>query len=79
MRCLSCNRPLDDFEATRKYESAPTVYLELCRKCSIGLGIKTIDRDDLDDISNDPIPQEVEEPDQVDYSSVSTADEVNDY
>lgn len=46
MRCGCCNRVLSDFEATRR--SATTgEHLDICNKCIKGLGIKTIDREDL--------------------------------
>ena len=34
MRCLSCNKALNDFEATKKYADVePVVFLELCSRC----------------------------------------------
>lgn len=32
MRCLSCNRRLNDEEATRKYSSSGA-YIDLCNRC----------------------------------------------
>lgn len=46
MRCVCCNAPLNDFESTRKY-AVTGDYLDTCNKCIRGLGIETVDRDDL--------------------------------
>ena len=46
MRCTCCNCLLSDFEATRKSRFTQT-YLDTCTKCLDGLGIETIDREDL--------------------------------
>jgi hypothetical protein len=32
MRCLSCDKGLTDFEATRKYTGTPN-FVDLCNKC----------------------------------------------
>ena len=42
MRCVCCNRNLNDWESTLK--SATTgQYLDMCRKCLNGLGIPVIE------------------------------------
>lgn len=46
MKCVCCDRILNDFEATRKSVKTGQ-YLDTCNKCIKGLGIETIDRDDL--------------------------------
>jgi hypothetical protein len=48
MRCVVCNRALNNFESTRK-SLATGDYLDICNKCIDGLGINTIDRDDLNE------------------------------
>ena len=48
MRCLSCNRALNDFESTRKYESGE--FIDMCGSCfnqSDMRDIPVIERDDL--------------------------------
>lgn len=32
MRCISCNKQLNDFEATRKYEDG--TFVDMCKACS---------------------------------------------
>lgn len=32
MRCLSCNKNLNDFESTRKYPNTNT-FIDLCNRC----------------------------------------------
>lgn len=46
MRCVCCNRMLNDYESTLKSLSTGE-YLDTCGKCLEGLGIETIGRDDL--------------------------------
>lgn len=46
MRCCTCNAALNDFESTRKHAHTGD-YLDMCNKCIRGLGIETVDRDDL--------------------------------
>lgn len=48
MRCISCNKPLNDFESTRKYEDGS--YVDMCKGCfstSDLENIIVIDRADL--------------------------------
>lgn len=48
MRCLSCNKNLNDFESTRKYENGE--YVDLCNNCfskSDMKNIPIIEREDL--------------------------------
>jgi hypothetical protein len=50
MRCLACNKALNDFEATRK--SATTgEYVDLCNHCfhDVEKDVETIVREDLRD------------------------------
>ena len=57
MRCLSCNKILNDYEATRKYEHGE--FVDLCNECFWESDVKylpTLDRPDLqeyEDISED--------------------------
>jgi hypothetical protein len=41
MRCICCNRALNDYESTLKSLSTGD-YLDMCRKCLEGLDIKTM-------------------------------------
>lgn len=56
MRCLSCNKNLNDFESTRKYESGE--FVDLCNGCFNSADMRDIpvlERDDLaeyEDISD---------------------------
>jgi len=46
MRCVCCNRGLNDYESTLR--SAETEeFLDTCNRCIKGLGIKTLARTDL--------------------------------
>ena len=50
MRCLSCDRELSDFEATRKLGETGE-FLDLCNKCLSASDIeKTDDRFDLEGV-----------------------------
>lgn len=54
MRCLACNKALNDFEATRK--SATTgEYVDLCNHCfhDVEQDLETIVREDLRDECDD--------------------------
>lgn len=57
MRCLSCNRALTDFEATRKYANT-SEFIDLCNSCyaDIQHDITAVEREDLRDEEsfNDP-------------------------
>lgn len=56
MRCLACNKALNDFEATRK--SATTgEYVDLCNHCfhDVEQDLETIVREDLRDECDDDI------------------------
>lgn len=57
MRCLSCNRVLTDFEATRKSATSGE-FIDLCNHCyaDIQYDIDVIEREDLRDEEsfNDP-------------------------
>lgn len=49
MRCLSCNKILSDFEATRKFADSEA-YVDLCSKCDSSsdfTGVEIIVRPDL--------------------------------
>ena len=48
MRCLACNRVLEDFEATRKYQGTDK-FVDLCNTCfkTIKDDIKVTERNDL--------------------------------
>lgn len=46
MRCLCCDRALNDYESTLKSANSGE-YLDTCMKCLDGLDIETIGRDDL--------------------------------
>ena len=66
MRCVCCDRALNDYECTLK--SAQTLqYLDTCMKCLDGLEIETIGRDDLSmyDESHDDDYEEVDNDDEI--------------
>lgn len=46
MRCICCNRNLNDYESTIKSASTGE-YLDTCLKCLDGLGIQYVGRADL--------------------------------
>lgn len=49
MRCISCDKNLNDFEATRKYANTLT-YVDMCQRCfksSDTEGILVLERTDL--------------------------------
>lgn len=48
MRCQSCNKLLNDFEATRKHAHTGA-YLDLCNRCfgDVKYTIPVVERDDL--------------------------------
>lgn len=48
MRCLSCNKNLSDYEATRRYAHSGD-FVDLCNKCfhPISKEVNTIERADL--------------------------------
>ena len=48
MRCICCNEPLDDYEATRR-SVLTNEYIDMCSSCysTINSELKTIDRADL--------------------------------
>lgn len=53
MRCLACNKILNDFESTRK--SATTgEYVDLCNHCfhNVEFDIDSLEREDLRDIDD---------------------------
>ena len=62
MRCIACNKNLNDFESTRKHATTGE-YLDLCNSCyhSVEYEVPAKERDDLrseeelfdDDESND--------------------------
>ncbi len=58
MRCLACNKLLNDYEATRKYESTGE-FVDLCNGCFGESDVKylpTLDRPDLqeyEDVNDD--------------------------
>lgn len=58
MRCLACNRVLNDHEATRKAVESET-YIDLCNKCfdaSDFTGVEVMVRSDL--VRDDDVDQE---------------------
>ena len=46
MRCLSCNKELTDFEATRRYAESEE-FIDMCNDCFKCTDIKAIERPDL--------------------------------
>ena len=46
MRCVSCNKILSDFEATRK-GALSGHFLDLCNSCLSTTDIEVVERDDL--------------------------------
>jgi len=69
MRCVACNKNLNDFEATRKTDQG---YVDLCNKCFKGLGIVAEVRADLNPLEEPPA--DWDELDQL----VDSYDEAND-
>lgn len=65
MRCLSCNKNLNDFESTRKYESGE--FIDLCNDCFNGSDMRhvaVVERADLaeyNDVSDDTVLDIIEE------------------
>lgn len=55
MRCLSCNCVLTDYEATRRYSSNSSKFVDLCNDCfaPIAEEVPTINRSDLQNESDD--------------------------
>lgn len=47
MRCVCCNRNLNDYESTLKHAETGA-FLDTCLKCLSGLGINTIGRKEHD-------------------------------
>lgn len=61
MRCLACNKILNDFEATRK--SATTgEYVDLCNHCfhDVEYDIESLEREDLRDEESFDEPLELD-------------------
>lgn len=58
MRCVSCDKSLNDFESTRKCATTGK-YLDMCNRCfdHIKYDIPTIDREDLkhDELSDEEL------------------------
>lgn len=54
MRCVCCNKALNDYESTLKHAETGA-YLDICVKCLDGLNIPVVGRKDLNpfDESND--------------------------
>lgn len=48
MRCVCCNRNLNDYESTIK-SAATGEYLDTCMSCLDGLGIEILARSDLNE------------------------------
>ena len=48
MRCVCCNRNLNDYESTIK-SAATLEYLDTCMSCLDGLGIEVLARNDLNE------------------------------
>jgi len=46
MRCVCCDKRLNDYEATLKSKSTGE-YLQTCNSCLDGLGIEVVGRSDL--------------------------------
>jgi len=53
MKCLCCDKILNDFEATRRYPSGG--FVDMCNSCyrTVRYDLYTIDRPDLEDILDD--------------------------
>jgi hypothetical protein len=49
MRCLSCNKGLNDHESTRKYASSGT-FVDLCDRCFSTIAEEVPDIDGLEDM-----------------------------
>lgn len=49
MRCLACNKRLNDFEATRRYSDKELGYVQLCEEdfAPIADAVSVIERADL--------------------------------
>ena len=48
MRCLACNKALNDFESTRK-SATTSEYVDLCNQCfhNVEQDIESLEREDL--------------------------------
>ena len=59
MRCLACNKILNDFEATRKSATTGT-YVDLCNHCfhDVEYDIESLEREDLRE--TDDVEDEIE-------------------
>lgn len=51
MRCVCCNRNLNDYESTLRHAETGA-FLDTCLKCLDGLGIPTVGRDDLSEFES---------------------------
>lgn len=52
IRCLCCNRNLNDIESTRRH-AVTNEFLDICNRCIIDTEIPYIDREDLHDTLED--------------------------
>lgn len=51
MRCVCCNRNLNDYESTLRHAEYGH-FLDTCNKCLNGLGIPVVGRDDLSETAS---------------------------
>lgn len=51
MRCVCCNRNLNDYESTLRH-AEHGYFLDTCNKCLNGLGIPVVGRDDLSETAS---------------------------
>lgn len=54
MRCIACNKELNDFEATRK-SKLTAEYVDLCNECYVAIreDVQVIERYDLMDMQDE--------------------------
>ena len=68
MRCICCNKQLNDFESTRRH-AITREFLDMCNSCHASVAssarLPTIDRKDLDSLSG--IEEEVDNDDNMLY------------
>jgi len=68
MRCICCNKQLNDFESTRRH-AITREFLDMCNSCHASVAstarLPTIDRKDLDSLSG--IEEELDNDDNMLY------------
>ncbi len=60
MRCLACDKRLNDRESTRKYHSTSSSFVDLCDRCFATIS------DDLPDVEEGEYPEDLPEDEEKD-------------